>query len=85
DTDTLIALVVSMLVVSHPGNGVVLDTLVECDGDARATADVINARYKTYNATPINSTKRKLASSDLTGWISPGTSTSEKPPSTKKR
>lgn len=86
DTDTLIAMVLSMLVVTHPGNDVILEALVECGGDARATADVINARsYKTRDATPTNSTKRKLASSDLNGWINPGTATSEKPPSTKKR
>ncbi|KAI6019682.1 hypothetical protein F5J12DRAFT_812499 [Pisolithus orientalis] len=86
DTDTLIAMVLSMLVVTHPGNDVILEALVECGGDARATADVINARsYKTRDATPTNSTKRKLASSDLNGWINPGTATSEKPPSAKKR
>lgn len=38
DTDTLIAMVLSMLVVPHPGNDVVLDALIECSGDARATA-----------------------------------------------
>lgn len=85
DTDTLIAMVLSMLVVPHPGNDVVLDALIECSGDARATASAINARCKTHNATPTSSTKRKLASSDLTGWLNPGTATSEKPPSTKKR
>lgn len=85
DTETLIAMVTSLLTVPHPGQSVVLDTLVQCSGDVQATAASINAKH-TKNSSKPASAKRKASSTDLTNWlVSPHpTPSSSKPHSAKK-
>ena len=79
DTETLVAMVLSVLTVPQPETAVVLDALIQCNGDVQACADLITAKYNNGNST---STKRK-ASADLASWLSSGSS--KKPPSSKKR
>lgn len=68
DTETLIAMVASLLTVPHPGQDVVLDTLVQCDGDVQAAATSINSAKHAKGSSKPASAKRK-ASSDLTNWL----------------
>ncbi|KAF8136108.1 hypothetical protein EV363DRAFT_1111861, partial [Boletus edulis] len=66
DTETLIAMVTSLLAVPHPGQDVVLDTLVQCSGDVQAAATFIDAKHtKDQDRSKPPSTKRKAPSSDL--------------------
>lgn len=81
DTETLIAMVVSLLTVPHPEQDVVLDALVQCSGDVQAAAARIDAKHAEGSSKTAN-TKRKAPSSDLSGWLV--SSHSSKPPSLKK-
>ena len=82
DTETLIAMVTSLLTVPNPGQDVVLDALVQCSGDIQAAAALVDAKH----SKPA-SAKRKAPSSDLSNWLmSPHpTPSGSKPPSLKKR
>lgn len=85
DTDTLIAMVLSILTVPQPETTVVLDALMQCDGDVQTSADLITARHNHNNSTSAIATKRKASSSDLTNWLTSGSRlSSKKPPSSKK-
>lgn len=76
-------MVLSLLTAPQPETTVVLDALLQCDGDVQASADLITA---TYNSTPVIASKRKASSSDLTNWLTSGSRPpSKKPPSSKKR
>ncbi|KAF8558449.1 hypothetical protein OG21DRAFT_1474901 [Imleria badia] len=79
DTETLIAMVTSLLTVPHPGQEV-------CGGDVQAAAASIDAKHAKDSSKPA-SAKRKTPSSDLSNWlVSPHpTPSSSKPPSFKKR
>lgn len=85
DTETLIAMVASLLTVPHPGQDVVLDTLVQCSGDVQAAAALIGTKHNNSKTTSV--AKRKAPSSNLNDWlISPRpTPSGSKPPSSKKR
>ena len=86
DTETLIAMVTSLLTAPHPGQDVVLDALVQCSGDVQAAAASIDAKHAKHSSKPA-SAKRKASSSDLSNWLVPPhpTHSSSKPPSFKKR
>ncbi|KAG9318278.1 hypothetical protein JVU11DRAFT_362 [Chiua virens] len=83
DTETLIAMVTSLLTVPYPGHDVVLDTLVEC-GDVQAAVAFIETKYS-QDSSKTNNAKRKTSRSDLTKWIVSQPASSSKPPSLKKR
>jgi hypothetical protein len=59
DTDTLLALVSSLLAGPVPDTDIVLNALVQCNGDAEAAAQLLNDRPKLK--------KRKRA--DLDDWL----------------
>ena len=86
DTETLIAMVASLLTVPNPGQDVVLDTLVQCSGDIQAAAALIDAKHTKGSSKPA-SAKRQIPSSDLSNWLmSPHpTPSSSKLPSLKKK
>lgn len=67
DTDTLLALVTSLLTSSAPDSAVILDALVQNDGDVNAAAQVINSQKKGTGKTPVKKRKR----GDLDGWLKP--------------
>lgn len=87
DTETLIAMVTSLLTVPHPGQDVILDTLVQRSGDVQATAAFINSAKHTKDNSKPTSAKRKAPSSDLSNWLvsSHPTPSSSKPLSLKMR
>ncbi|RDB21303.1 Alpha-ketoglutarate-dependent dioxygenase alkB 3 [Hypsizygus marmoreus] len=59
DTDTLLALVSSLLIIAPPDAVVMLDALIECNGDVAATAQLLNQAA--------NSRKRKRT--NLDSWL----------------
>ena len=83
DTETLAAMVVSLLTVPCPGQDVVLDSLVMYSGDVQAAAAFINAKHTTgASSSKTVQGKRTLPSPDLRNWlVSPHPS---KPTSSKK-
>lgn len=85
DTDTLLAMVLSLLEPPYPETAVVLDGLVQCDGDVQATADLIAVGHSKDDMAQGVAAKRKGCAADLTNWLSTGSTSSEVQPSTKKR
>ncbi|KAH7889897.1 hypothetical protein F5I97DRAFT_1792432, partial [Phlebopus sp. FC_14] len=70
DTETLIAMVLSLLTVPQPPPSVVLDTILQCGGDAQAAADLITARHaKDKTQSTIGKRKSPSSSSDLKDWL----------------
>ncbi|KAF5386857.1 hypothetical protein D9615_001643 [Tricholomella constricta] len=63
DTDTLLALVSSLLTEKTPDADSILEALVHCNGNVEATAKLLNGSGDTM----INTKKRKRA--DLAGWL----------------
>lgn len=61
DTDTLLALVSSLLTVPAPENDKILDTLVKCDGDVEATARLLN--------TDVEDKGKKRKRGNLEDWV----------------
>ncbi|KIL00654.1 hypothetical protein PAXRUDRAFT_821451 [Paxillus rubicundulus Ve08.2h10] len=83
DTETLIAMVSSLLTVPQPGQDVVLDAIIQCNGNAKAAAEFIDA----IHTTPSAIRKRKAPSSDLSNWLTPSASrpSGSKPMSSSKK
>lgn len=69
DTETLIALVSSLLKGSQPTVQVILDALVTCDGNVEAAAEHINSSWKTTGSKPVS--KKRKGAGDLDGWLKP--------------
>lgn len=69
DTETLIALVSSLLKGSLPAVQVILDALVTCDGNVEAAAEHINSSRKTIGSKPAS--KKRKSTGDLDGWLKP--------------
>lgn len=66
DTDTLLALVSSLLTTPTLDSAIILNTLVQCDGDVSAAAEILNTRYQS----PGGSLKKKRKrSGDLDNWL----------------
>ncbi|KAG8217335.1 hypothetical protein J3R82DRAFT_5430 [Butyriboletus roseoflavus] len=80
-------MVTSLLTVPYPGQDVVLETLLQCNGDVQAAAAFINSAKRAGDDSNPVGTKRKAPSSDLSDWlVSPHpTPSSSKSPSLKKR
>ena len=72
DTDTLLALVSSLLTGHVPDSAVILDALVQSDGDVNAAARVINSQGKSTGKTPVKKRKRV---GDLDAWLKSSKST----------
>ncbi|EGN96077.1 hypothetical protein SERLA73DRAFT_185609, partial [Serpula lacrymans var. lacrymans S7.3] len=89
DTETLIALVSSLLTIPVPHQSLILDSLVQCNGDVQAAADIINntdRKDKERQRTPPS--RRKRRAFDLDGWLKPfsmADSNAEGTPDRKKR
>ncbi|KAG5645918.1 hypothetical protein DXG03_005065 [Asterophora parasitica] len=64
DTDTLLALVSSLLTEKLPDSDAILEALVHCNGDVEATATFLNGSG--VDGTPTKKRKRI----DLDGWLS---------------
>ncbi|KAG6333602.1 hypothetical protein ID866_5487 [Astraeus odoratus] len=84
DTDTLVAMVLSMLTASLPEPAVVIDALIQCDGDVQAAVNLLVGRSRKDSSTPGSATKRKACTSDITSWLTGGTP-SKKPSSDKSK
>lgn len=69
DTDTLLALVLSLLTTPAPDSAI-LDVLVQCDGNVSAAAELLNDRGKI--ARRCSNRKRKHIG-DLDDWLTPST------------
>lgn len=82
DTDTLLALLVSILPPPVPAQSVLLDALVDCEGDVQAAARALRSK-KSFKG-PEPRTKRKRSAVDLDGWLLPPES-SRRDSSTKRR
>jgi 2OG-Fe(II) oxygenase superfamily len=72
DTDTLIALVSSLLTGPVPDSAVILDALVQSDGDAHTAARMINSQRNGTGKTPVKKRKRV---GDLDDWLKSSKST----------
>ncbi|KAF7974561.1 hypothetical protein HWV62_11922 [Athelia sp. TMB] len=70
DTETLIALVSSLLNGPPPAALVILDTLVKCDGNVEATAQQINSLERALTK-PKSSSKKRKSTADLDTWLQP--------------
>ena len=66
DTDTLIALVSSLLTGPVPDSAVILDALVQSNGDANIASRMINSQRKSTGKTPVKKRKRV---GDLDDWL----------------
>ncbi|KAG0705361.1 hypothetical protein DFH29DRAFT_779319, partial [Suillus ampliporus] len=87
DTETLLALVCSLLTVPVPEMDVLLDALLSRDGDVHATAKLLNSGDETGSKPVSSASKRKDRSVDLHGWLHPGkskTTVSDSPPRKKR-
>lgn len=72
DTETLFALVSSLLTGPAPDSAVVLDALVQCNGSVNAAAERINSQGK-------NPKKKRKRVGDLDNWLKPSKPAQEKP------
>jgi hypothetical protein len=72
DTDTLLALVSSLLTGPAPDSVVILDALVRSDGNVNAAARIINSQGNGTGKTPVKKRKRV---GDLDGWLKSSKST----------
>ncbi|KAF9228641.1 hypothetical protein BS17DRAFT_202612 [Gyrodon lividus] len=86
DTETLIAMVLSLLTIPHPGQDLVLDTIIQCNGNVQAAAELIDARH-VKDKPPSAIGKRKAPPADLSNWLTPSASrpSSSKPTSSVKK
>ncbi|KAG2158157.1 uncharacterized protein EDB93DRAFT_1050871, partial [Suillus bovinus] len=86
DTETLLALVCSLLTIPLPAMDILLDALLSCDGDAHATAKLLNSGNETQSKPVSSASKRKDRSADLQDWLNAGNSKVEtNSPPRKKR
>ncbi|KAG2075959.1 hypothetical protein BDR04DRAFT_987003, partial [Suillus decipiens] len=69
DTETLLALVCSLLTIPPPELDVLLDALLSHDGDVHAAAKLLNSGDETRSKPVSNVSKRKDRSSDLHSWL----------------
>lgn len=69
DTDVLLALVSSLLVGAAPDANIILDTLVKCNGDVAAAAELLNSHSDTSKVLPAE--KKRKRTQDLDGWLKP--------------
>ncbi|KII88685.1 hypothetical protein PLICRDRAFT_41894 [Plicaturopsis crispa FD-325 SS-3] len=79
DTDTLLATLASLLTVPAPEQSVLLDTLVQCNGNVQTAANLLN-QGATLKASKIQSSsegKKRKRTADLDDWL-------RKPSSSKK-
>ncbi|KAG2133852.1 hypothetical protein BD769DRAFT_1332693, partial [Suillus cothurnatus] len=74
DTETLLALVCSLLTVPLPELDILLDALLSSDGDVHATAKLFNSGNETRSKPVSSTSKRKDRSVDLQGWLNAGSS-----------
>jgi hypothetical protein len=74
DTETLLALVCSLLTVPPPELDILLDALLSSDGDVHATAKLLNSGNETRSKPVSSTSKRKDRSVDLQGWLNAGSS-----------
>jgi hypothetical protein len=74
DTDTLIALVSSLLSGPTPNSAVILDALVKSDGDASAAARIVNSGPLVKGTVRTPAKKRKR-NGDLDSWLKSSKST----------
>ncbi|KAG1736724.1 hypothetical protein EDB19DRAFT_1622157, partial [Suillus lakei] len=89
DTETLLALVCSLLTVPVPELDVLLDALLSRDGDVHATAKLLNSGDETRPKPESSAPKRKDCSVDLRGWLNAGnlkveSTVSDSPPRKKR-
>ncbi|GLB35092.1 putative peptidase family M13 [Lyophyllum shimeji] len=80
DTDTLLALVSSLLTKNQPDTDIILEALVHCNGDVEATAKFLSGSEDVQKTK-----KRKRA--DLDSWLSksPETAKHSKPETSRER
>jgi hypothetical protein len=71
DTETLLALVCSLLTVPLPEPDILLDVLLSCNGDVHATAKWLNSG-DAKGSKPVSASKRKSRSTGLHGWLNTG-------------
>ncbi|KAG2348496.1 hypothetical protein BDR05DRAFT_867357, partial [Suillus weaverae] len=89
DTETLLALVCSLLTVPVPELDVLLDALLSRDGDVHATVELLNSGAEKRSKPLSSASKRKDRSVDLQGWLNAGnskveTTVSDSPPQKKR-
>lgn len=89
DTETLLALVRSLLTIPLPELDILLDALLSCDGNVYATAKLLNSGDKTRSKPVSSVSKRKDRSVGLQGWLNAGNSkventVSDSPPRKKR-
>ncbi|KAG1749008.1 uncharacterized protein EDB91DRAFT_1030443, partial [Suillus paluster] len=86
DTETLLALVCSLLTVPVPEMDVLLDALLSRDGDVHATAKLLNSGDKTGSKPASSASKRKHRFLDLHGWLHTvkASTVSDSPPRKKR-
>lgn len=89
DTETLLALVCSLLTVPKPELDVLLDALLSSDGDVHAAAKLLNSGDETRSKPASSASKRKDRSVGLQGWLNAGnskveTTISDSPPRKKR-
>lgn len=71
DTETLLALVCSLLTVPPPEPDILLDVLLSCNGDVHTTAKLLNSG-DAKGSKPVSTSKRKSCSTGLHGWLNTG-------------
>lgn len=71
DTDTLLALVSSLLTGPTPEPAIILDALVQCDGDVKAAAQLVKTKGARREESPAKKRKRAV---DLDDWLNPSKS-----------
>jgi len=69
DTETLLALVCSLLTLPVPEPDILLDALLSCDGDVYATAELLNSADVEESKPVSSDSKRKYRSTGLDGWL----------------
>ncbi|KAG1759025.1 hypothetical protein EDD22DRAFT_744141, partial [Suillus occidentalis] len=89
DTETLLALVCSLLTVPKPELDVLLDALLSRDGDVHAAAKLLNSGDNIRSKPASSLSKRKDRSVGLQGWLNAGnskveTTVSDSPPRKKR-
>lgn len=82
DTETLLALVCSLLTFPVPDPDILLDALLSCNGNVHATAKLLNSDNAKGSKPMSSNSKRKDRFTGLDGWLNAGkavTTPSESP------
>jgi hypothetical protein len=83
DTDTLLALVSSLLTSPPPAQSVLLDVLVQSNGDVQKAAQLINSQSTQLDG-KTNERKRKRVPGQLDDWLKPSSDSTPKRKSIRK-